>query len=285
PPGQSLPRPIFPGGPLPVNHPRLRNAERTYSTWDMDYVGYWFDGQYWKSAKGAVKTAFDDGNVSYILNLDSGKYQGYIKFYATGGKVYYTKTEKRIDSRSRRVVVSFPNRGQNPLMPWEKESFTFVLDGSQISLDSASGAYAYDVSYTFPSNQRGTVNVAMTATNKLLTAPDRNGVSAGLRGGTGSLTLVITDKWAAEYAGERLDVAFVIRWDDGSFWRRDPVVRSATQRSPEKREVKDTIEINIPTTKGRGKYYLESWSFRRAESMISSGRWVGKGKGNTVRVQ
>ena len=36
-------------------------------------------------------------------------------------------------------------------------------------------------------------------------------------------------------------------------------------------------------TQGSGKYYLKSWSFRRAQSKISTAEWVEKGGGNSVQ--
>ncbi len=283
PPGRTLPRPIYPGGPLPGGSLSLRRAERTYSTYGMSYIGYWHDGTGYEAQKGTVETKESDGNVDYILSLNSPRYQYYVEFYhdRKNDRIFYTRTKKHLGSKSRRLVVSFANRAQKPLMPWEKESFTFALKNTQVSLESASGAYDYDVSYNFTANNPTRIDVTMMAGRKRLLAPDRNGIGAGLKVAGGGLKLVVTDKWAQYYAGEKWEIAYVIRWDDGKWYRRDKIISEATSRSPLSRMTRRTIEIDIPTSK-RGSYYLESWSFRRADSAISTGNWIGRGKGNTV---
>ncbi len=283
PPGQTLPRPIYPGGPLPSDNLRLRRAERTYSTYGKGYIGYWHDGTGYESQKGTVETRAADGDVAYILNLTSPRYQYYIEFYHEPKEnvIYYTRTKKRLGSKSRRLVVAFDNRAQKPLLPWEIEKFVFSLNNTQVSLDSVNGSYDYDISYSFAANDRSTIDVTMTATTRRRTAPDARGVGAGLKVEGGRLVLVVTDKWAEYYEGENLEIAYVIRWDDGKWYRRDPVIASATTRSPLRKSAQKIIEIDIPASK-RGTYYLESWSFKRANSEISTGRWISRGAGNKV---
>ena len=77
----------------------------------------------------------------------------------------------------------------------------------------------------------------------------------------------------------------VIRKDDGSFWRRDPIVFEAKDRSPLQAKIQGAapkFDIPVPVS-GSGTFYLESWSFRRAAGKISGDGWVRKGGGNKIK--
>lgn len=290
PPGPSHPRPVYPGGPLP-NDRRLDNAEQVYDPSGMEYLGYWEGEQYYENGSGRVETRPTDRGSAYVLNLESRKYQQYIKFYYANGRYYYTKVADYLKSRSRRVVVDFVDRAQNPLLPWEKESFLFSFNGARsqndgLRIEAADGAYRYDVSFVSDPSDPMTVTVIMRTREKLRTAPDHNGVKLSMGpDGKGSLQLVIEDKHASYYAGETIEISYVVRKDDGSFWRRDPVVSQADYRSPFRVVVQGGAgrwTATLPNTSGSGTYYLESWSFRRAASRLSTDGWIGKGEGNKV---
>lgn len=280
PPGVRHPQPEYPGGPLSKGDHRLADADRTYTTQGMVYVGYWFNGTEYAADRGVVKVGPQDAGKSYILRLDSPQVQKYAKFYydPSDGQYYWVPDSDRTGRVvSRRIEVTF---GARTLQPWEREEFTFSLDGRDLRLESQNGAYRYSAQSTTDLQDPERVYVTMTPGQKLLTAPDHNGVSARLEDIGGTLTLVVEDRWAAEYAGETVELAFVIRKDDGSFWSRDPVVLQASANGPYRMT---GARQDFTVTTGSGKFYLESWSFRRAASKISSGGWVGKGQGNTVK--
>lgn len=280
PPGVRHPQPEYPGGPLSKGDHRLADADRTFNTAGMVYVGYWFNGTEYAADRGVVKVGPQDAGKSYILRLDSPQVQKYAKFYydASDGRYYWVPDSDRTGRTvSRRIEISF---GARTLQPWEREEFTFSLDGRDLRLESQEGAYQYHAQSTTDLQDPERVYVTMTPGAKRLTYPDQNGVSARLENVGGTLKLVVEDKWAAEYAGETLELAFVIRKDDGSFWSRDPIVLQASANGPRRVSGPRT---DIDVTSGSGKFYLESWSFRRAASKISSAHWVGKGQGNTVQ--
>lgn len=279
PPGVSIPRPIYPGGPLPKNDHRLEAAERTYSTYGLDYVGYWHAGTSYERSRGVVKVTAADAGKTFVLDLTSSKVQEYVEFYrsAQTNEYFWAPASQRIAGGvRRRLEVSF---GWRTLLPWETESFTFVLEGRDLALESQNGAFDYTVSSTVDPRDPEFVTVTLNPGKKRLTAPDSNGLSAQLVDDNGRLKLVIEDRWAAEYQGETYEVAVVVRQDDGSFWRRDPVVFSADSRKP----LKGSGRVEFDITGASGKFYLESWSFRRAGSKLSSGAWVNRGSGNTIK--
>ncbi|MBI5595286.1 MAG: hypothetical protein HY928_04270 [Elusimicrobia bacterium] len=278
PPGVSIPRPTYPGGPLPKGDHRLEAAERTYSVYGLDYVGYWYAGTSYERTRGVVKVTPADAGKTFVLNMTSSRVQEYVEFYRNPqtNEYFWAPDSQRIAGGvRRRLEVSF---GPRTLLPWETESFSFALEGRDLAFESQDGAYTYTLTTTTDPRDPESVAVTLNPGAKRLTAPDANGLSARLVDDGGRLKLVIEDRWASEYQGETYEVAAVVRKDDGSFWRRDPVVFSADSRQP----LRGSGRLEFDVAGGSGKFYLESWSFRRAGSKLSSGGWVNKGQGNTV---
>lgn len=287
-----LPRPTYPGGPLSRGDHRLRDADRTFDVSGMSYLGFWEGERSYRTQQGRVVTSPQDRGSAYILNLESSLYQEYTLFYydpSTRG-FYWRPGEDHVRTRSRRLVVEFADRETNPLLPWERETFVFSYNHGRsdiggIRLDSADGAYNYGISYGSSPNDPLTVTAVLTPRQKLRTSPDSNGISATLAPDGATLKLIVEDRWASYYDGENLELVLVIRKDDGSFWRRDPIVFEAKDRAPLQAKVQASapkFEIPIPVS-GSGTFYLESWSFRRAASKISGDGWMRKGAGNKVK--
>lgn len=279
PPGVSIPRPMYPGGPLPKGDHRLEAAERTYSTYGLDYIGYWHAGTSYERTRGVVKVSPADAGKTFVLNMTSSRVQEYIEFYRNPqtNEYFWAPDSQRIAGGvHRRLEVSF---GPRTLLPWETESFSFALEGRDLALESQDGAFSYTLTVTTDPRDPESVSVTLNPGAKRLTAPDPNGLSARLVIDGGRLKLVIEDKWAAEYQGETYEVAAVVRQDDGSFWRRDPVVFSADSRQP----LRGSGRVEFDITGASGKFYLESWSFRRAGSKLSSASWIPRGSGNTIQ--
>jgi hypothetical protein len=282
--GVSHPRPIYPGGPLPDNDPRLEGAGRTYSTYGMKYVGYWNGKTFYQTSKATLDRDGKNPGSRYSVTLTSRRYKRKYEFwYDPADKEYYwTPDDVPVSGRrTRDLTIVFTNTAQSPLLPWESERFVFALTGSQLSLESQSGAYRYSGTFTTDANDPTLVTAHLSAGAKVLTAPDPKGVSAAIQATANGVKIVVTDKWAVQYAGETLEIAAVVRWDDGKWYRRDPVVFQASSRSPLSFTAAKTVEHEFSTTK-RGKFYLESWSFRRAGSAISADRWINRGQGNNV---
>lgn len=286
PAGRRLPQPIYRGGPLPSDHSALRNATPAVFTFGMRYIGYWNGDVYNKTATGTLNRKGDTAGSRYSVGLTSLRVSETINFYYSSedDEIYYQTIEETIGRSTRNLVILFTNNGAKPLMPWENERFTFNLRGSNISMGSQNGAYRYHVTFTVDPSNPGTVTANLTAGTKRKIAPDRNGVTAQIQASGGGLKLVIRDTWASEYAGETLDISFVIRRDDGRFFRRDDIVQRMTARNPLHINATGVHEHHISGgyAARSGKFYLESWSFRRANSAISTSGWIGKGSGNTI---
>lgn len=286
-PGQGTvrhPRPAYPGGPLPQNDPRLEGADRTFTTYGMDYVGYWNGKTFYTTSRGTLDRDGKNAGDRYTLTLTSREMRNrYLFYYSPQDRAYYWVPDEQPlgGRRTRDLTIVFTNFASNPLLPWESERFVFELTGSQLSLESQNGAYRYSGTFTSDAYDPSLVTAHLSAGQKLLTAPDAGGVTAGIQATATGVKLVVHDKWAAEYAGETLEIAAVVRWDDGSMWRRDPIVFQATGRAPLSFAAAKTVEHGFAVSK-TGKYYLESWSFRRANSKISDSRWINRGQGNSV---
>lgn len=287
PPGEDpLPRPSYPGGPLPRGDARLEDAERTYDQ-DGEYVGYWNGTRGYGEATGIVETKATDRSDDYILVLKSEEVQRQTHFVRKAdGKVYWYPRERHLNTETRRLVVSFVNRGSKSLLPWERETFTFSFKGDRsrnggVELESSHGAYRYTYSYRFDPRDPLTMIVEMEAHEKLLTPADPAGVTARLASdGQGGLKLVVTDLHASYYGGETLQLAYTVK--KSVSWGFDRTVLEATARNPQSKTVPPGASgpavIEIPLgNPGRGqKYYLDGWSFQRLNSALSRGGWIGR---------
>lgn len=285
PPGPDHPRPINRDGELSRGDERLRLAGPVpFGTFpsDLDYIGYWEVSDEFEPARGAVATKPSDSGV-YTMTLDSDRIYRKRDFYYEAGQYYYVDRAINKGTRSKSLRVEFVNRAAKPLMPWETERFVFSFTGQQrgpggVSLESADGAYRYTATFTTDTQNPGLVVVAMTAHEKLLTAPDANGVGLSLQPDGAGLKLVVTDKWAAYYPGESIEISVSVKKDVA--WRIDPEVYSARSGAPA-RVASGGGEIKIGNP-GSGTFYIDSWSFRRAGRAVSMDAWVGKGGGNKV---
>lgn len=287
PPGEDpLPRPMYPGGPLPRGDQRLENAERTYDQ-DGEYVGYWNGNRGYGEAAGVVETKPSDRSDEYILVLRSEETQRQTHFVRKqDGRVYWYPRDRHLNTETRRLVVQFVNRGQKQLLPWERESFTFSYKGDRsrnggVELESSNGAYRYTYSYRFDPRDPLTMIVEMEAHEKLLTAADPAGVTARLASdGQGGLKLVVTDLHASYYGGEVLQITYNVK--KSVSWGFDRTVLEATSRNPQSKTVPPGASgpavIEIPLgNPGRGqRYYLDGWSFQRLNSALSRGGWIGR---------
>ncbi len=284
---------MFPGGPLPRGDARLENAERTF-TEDGEYVGFWNGAQGFEEARGEVVTRPGDRADQYVMTLRSEETLRQTVFVRKqDGLVYWYPRSRHIDTETRRVTMDFVNRGQKPLLPWERESFTVTFKGDRarnggVELVSANGAYRYVYSVRFDAHDRNALTIQMDAQEKLLTSPDENGVTLSLAAdGRGGLKLVVTDRWGSFYAGESLQLAVRVKKDSGSMWRRDAVVFESNARSPQTVVIPAgaadgaSFDLAVPAS-GAGRYYIDSWSFQRAGSRLSRSGWIGRGRGNTL---
>lgn len=192
-------------------------------------------------------------------------------------------------SRPRRMqaVVEF-DRDQ-PLLAWEKETIRAHYDGSRVWIEYSDPSFKYQERGPIIDQQNGTATISLTPTSRILRSPEREKVTAYLIKEGGRLKLVVEDARTREYAGESLEIEFQVYREEKASWRnpfgRDTKVAERTSNGPERITVnpassKHVIDLGITET-GR-EFYVDGWGFRRANSKISAGNWVGRGKGNRV---
>jgi len=261
----------------------LRSAQRTYSTYDKDFVGFWAGGTSYERTTVRLKRNGQNAGDSYSATATSNEVRELTKFYrdAQTDTYYWVPAEQYTgNSRSRSLDIEFTNFSSKPLLPWEKEEFVFALRGTQISLVSASGAYEYDVTFSVSAGNSRTIKVDITADQKKKTAPSSAAVGAQLEIDGGALKLVVTDSHEQYYQGETLEVRVIVYEAKGMSWRNPLGLDS--KLLDRTLQFSGPGEIDLQNSLGKGKYYIDSWSFRRKNSQLSTSGWVRKGKGNTV---
>jgi hypothetical protein len=200
-------------------------------------------------------------------------------------RVQYARFVDRWDHRSANAVVDvrFNDNGQK-LLPWEKETLYVSFDGYRVGYDASNGAFRYSVNGPIINQQTGRASVEFVAGRRVGRQPEPEKVIARLENSNGTLQIGIRDRRAAFYEGEPLEIVYQVKKDCGHFYCSDKVVSERGQRDPLRVVVqKDELQAAIPVnTAGSGKYYLV-WSFRRAQSAISTDGWINQGKGPKVQ--
>ena len=200
-------------------------------------------------------------------------------------RVQYGRFVERRDRRSSGAVVDvrFNDNGQK-LLPWEKETLYVSFDGSRVGYDASNGAFRYAVNGPIVNQQTGRASLEFVAGQRVKRQPEADHVIARLEKSAGQLQISVIDRRAAFYEGEPLEIAYKVKKDCG--WLcTDKVVSERSAKDPVHVIVQKTNELQavIPvSTSGSGKYYVV-WSFRRAQSKISSDGWVDQGKGPKVQ--
>jgi hypothetical protein len=217
----------------------------------------------------------------YVLTLDryNGRWNADFDHYDAACYVY--RQYGFVDQRT--VNVQFQMRGQS-LLPWEQETVEASYDGLNVNVSVGNPAFQYVQAYN-----NGFVSV-FEAGAKLLTSPDPNGVGVQLVqiGGRSDIALRVTDNRASYHAGEVLELTLSV-WRKGAhFWNQDSKLYAANGQSPLRISIPvgaDNVLLSdfpIPDSYASGRYYVYDWSFRRVNSRISSGNWLGKGSTDPV---
>lgn len=188
--------------------------------------------------------------------------------------------------------------GERKLLPWENERFEVCLQGPWMDLDVEKRAYNYSVHSIGDYD----VQYQLTAGNKVAQSPDKDGLSnGGFSVADGKFNFKANDRWAAEYAGEKVAIRVEL-YKDG-FWFFDSYkgkkeftfdaavgydmnfaeneLDTSKSFTPEFDPSK-TFDVG-ELTKGSTKFYVK-WSFRRVGS-ISSGEWIEKGKTDKIEAK
>jgi hypothetical protein len=163
------------------------------------------------------------------------------------------------------------------LLPWERETVDVCLEGPWLSLNVVDGAYKYKVTQT------GNFDVTfdLAPLQKTAMKPDLDGVNMtafSYDPASKKFKVTLADKWAKEYAGEKLGVKIELRrdvanWFDSSLGSKEFSFDAAPEYG---------FEFSAPELdKGAKKYYLK-WSFRRLGA-VSKDAWMEKGE--TIRLE
>ena len=152
------------------------------------------------------------------------------------------------------------------LFPWERESFDVCLDGPWMDI------YAHEAAYKYSVNRQGNYDTLfeLAAQSKIAMKSDENGINyADFNYADGKFNLKAADKWAKEYAGEK--VAITVELYKEGWWifngylgskeftfdAADLYTMSFTEKDLEK-----ALAEEDDSFRGAKKYYAK-WSFKR----------------------
>lgn len=179
------------------------------------------------------------------------------------------------------------------LWPWEKETFEVCLEGQWLDIYTIEAGYKYKIS----KHGYNDVLFVLTPEYKIAMNPDIDGLNYtefSYNKDTKKYTFKLNDKWAKEYAGEKLYIKTELKKDKANWFDSSLGYKEYTF------DVKDnyTIEFSedeliIPETNNsndnyrseklfetRG-YYLE-WGFKRI-GKISKDKFIDKGETNRIQ--
>lgn len=241
-----------------------------------------------------TKECYYQGVYNLDWNSFEGRYDGRFSHYRAACR----RSESYGGAERRNIRVHFDMQGRS-LLPWETEVVRASFDGRSAGVGVESSAFQYSRSSMGDA-------VYFRAEAKLRTAPDADGVTAELVPDGQTLKLRVFDKWAGYYAGETLEVAVKLMYvTPGWFTKNVPADVRAYAQGNQIRWTplvppgapgsgggfNETLKTDEVQAKGCRTYYIESWSFRRANnaqpdnmSLISSSGVVQKGASKRIKL-
>jgi hypothetical protein len=193
--------------------------------------------------------------------------------------------ERPADIFRRSVQLSL---GARQLQPWETDSFEVCMEGPRVQLRQLDTAYSYDVRELGHYDLR----YELTPLYKTPMDPDRNGLSvSAFSHADGKFTFKLSDRWAAEYAGEKVTVKVELYKDGFLFFNTPKGDKEFTFDAANGYEMTFAeSELNkpeqpdpAPNYRGPKKYYLR-WGFRRVGN-ISTSKFVKKDQTDKIEVK
>ncbi len=171
------------------------------------------------------------------------------------------------------------------LLPWEKETFEMCLQGPWLDLYVNSAGYRYTAKRD---GHSGYTLFTLAAHEKVAMKPDADGVSyAGFEFKDGKFVFKASDKWAKEYAGEKIAIKVELYKDNALFFDTFKGEKEFTFDAAEGYEMAFTEdELSKPEAdpadgmRGAKKYFLK-WGFKRIGS-VSKDNFVKKDKTPTI---
>ena len=174
------------------------------------------------------------------------------------------------------------------LLPWERESFDICLNGPWMDL------YVNAAGYKYSARREGNYETlfVLTPQNKIAMKSDENGLSAGAFSyADGKYTFTVNDKWAKEYAGEKVAIKLDLykdnpNWFDGykgskefTFDAAEGYKMTFSEKDMEKPEAPDTSFNDL---RGAKKFYVK-WGFKRVGA-VSKDNFVKKGETPSIDI-
>jgi len=193
--------------------------------------------------------------------------------------------ERPADIFRRSVQLSL---GARQLLPWENETFEVCMEGPRVNLRKLETAYAYDVRETGHYDLR----YELTPLYKVPQSPDKSGLYvAEFSNANGKFTFNVSDRWAQEYAGEKVLIKVDLYKDGFLFFNTLKGSKEFTFDAAGRYEMnfseseltKPEQQDPEPNYRGAKKYYLR-WGFKRVGS-ISTGEFVKKDQTDKIEVK
>ncbi|OGR51196.1 MAG: hypothetical protein A2049_09040 [Elusimicrobia bacterium GWA2_62_23] len=170
---------------------------------------------------------------------------------------------------------------ERALLPWEKESFDMCLQGPWLDLYVNAAGYRYTAKR---SGGPGFTLFTLTSHEKTAMKADEDGLNyADFSYADGKYTFKVTDKWAKEYAGEKVAIKVELYKDNALFFDTFKGEKEFTFDTAEGYTmVFAEDELTKPEAdpadgmRGSKKYFLK-WGFKRVGT-ISKDNFVKKDK-------
>ena len=238
-----------------------------------------------------TKQCYYQGVYDLRWNSFEGRWDGRFSHYRAACR----RAEDYGPGIMRDVRVGFVMQGRS-LMPWETEVVHGTFDGRNVGVRVDYPAYQYTEA---PGGMPGYVTFHAGA--KLLTSPDKDGVTAELVPNGQAFKLRVFDKWAGYYAGETLEVSMKLIYVTSGWFTKNEIADNRAFEQGNQIRWTPAAPAGAPgsgggfeeslTTKGCGTYFIESWSFRRGnnsrsdnKSLISSDAIIHKGGSQRIKL-
>lgn len=218
----------------------------------------------------------------------------YFRTLLDGTRRFYSHDVSRRTGRElpETVRLSFVNRSDYPLLPWEPAETFRLLYGreSGAELHPASTNYEYEVGSSVGETPDGNMLTEVRAKavkKRQLTPPEPEGVTLTLTKDGSSLVLDVRDAWARYYKGEKLGLKIKVwravpLWWDKVAYELDVSLEAAPQILMDLSDPRWDPFRREAIAPGR-EYYAD-WSFSRVDSRISTGDWVEKKRTDPLKL-
>ena len=274
----------------------VRSDESTCASQPSDKINYQqpaIEQLTFKAAQGKKEAPLE-----YTYNLKAREYNIKRDFFfipkRDGTRLFYFVDSQQYTGKyvPETAKIRFLNRPDYPILPWETpESFALHYGNTAAAaLKPKDTNYEYDIRPSAGSTADGnrlTIFDVTVLRKLILTPPEDNAVTLTLTDGGKSLILDVRDSRAKYYINEKLGLRVrvlrnIVLWPDKLAYEIDVNLAAAPQILLDLSDPKWDEFKKEATAAGR-KYHVE-WSFRRADSKISTGEWIDKGKTTPLAV-